>query len=382
MKHAKTIYRNGKNAEERNSAPTAQAVGRVRPLDKKAKGRRRNTQGQKQVCTANDVTNAFLTMQFLPRLQEIDEVQNCDKSKMEREFYTSLSNICEKFEIKLPDFRDLPFPYNISESLSALRFVLKRNNKDWKEVRLIFDNNSTYFAKKERYDTGMTLYYIPVIPLYTLLHKKETFSVGKLMLSVYGYLYQILQLPYYRNDGCYLNGTYEMLENWIAEDGADEETIDENLEVKEIGDFMKQKLSDPKILNSFGRLINNFKPKNDFDTKCFKIAKEFYALYKTFPHERMERKYYPLHLREESDYRERTVMMDDYISFCASIKGNLFESLIESVNAELQEYDEIDEPTIFVPYDGRLIEGNNFDFEISVFERLNKLIELWQESIY
>lgn len=382
MDHAKTISRNGKITEKRNSASTAQAVEQFRQLDEQTKGCRGNPQGQEKVCTSYDVANAFLKMQFPKRLHEIEEVQDNDKLKMEREFYKSLSNIIKKFELEIQDFRNIPFPYNISESLKALRLGLMNNKEDWKDVRLIHANNSTYFAREERYCTGMTLYYIPVIPLYTLLQSKKTETVGNLLLSVYAYLYHVLHIPYYRGNDCYLNHTYQVLDDWIVDDGADEETIEDNNEAKKIGDCMKVKIKDPINLRYFGRRIKNFKPKNDFDGLSFRVAKEFFELFQNYPNVPIYRKFYPLRFRDESDDYERTVMLDDYISFCASIKGNLFDSLIETVNSDLQEYGEIDEPTIFIPYDGRKIDENNFDFERAVFRSLDNLIRLWQESIY
>lgn len=382
MDDAKTISRNSKTAEKRNSASTAQAVGKFCQMDEQTKGCRGNPQGQEKVCTSYDVANTFLKMQFPKRLHEIEEVQDCDNLKMEREFYKSLSYIVKKFELRLQDFRNIPFPYNISESLKALRLGLKNNKEDWKDVRLIHANNSTYFAREERYCTGMTLYYIPVIPLYTLLQSKKTATVGNLLLSVYAYLYHVLHIPYYRGNDCYLNNTYQVLNDWIVDDEADDETIEDNNEAKSIGDYMKEKIKDPVNLRYFGRRIKNFKVKNNFDALSFRVAKEFYDLFQNYPDVPIYRKFYPINLREETEYSERTVMLDDYISFCASIKGNLFDSLIETVNSDLQEYGEIDEPTIFIPYDGRKIEENNFDFERAVFRSLDNLIRLWQESIY
>lgn len=382
MNYANTVSRNGKTTDKKKSAPTASAVGRLRKMDKKNKGCRASTQGQEPIRTTDDVANAFLKMRFPPRLQEIEIPKDADKLKMERDFYSSLSLIAEKFELSLKDWRSIPFPYNISESLTELRGQLKKTVTDWKEVRLIHYDNSTYFAKEECYNTGMTLYYIPIIPLYTILHRKETAKISKLLLSVYAYLYQILCIPYYRNDDCYLYNIYEMLEEWYSEDEPSEGDLTEFADAEIIGDYMKEKISDPKNLRTFGQRLKTFKPANDFENRCLIIVAEFYDLFKNNPKIRIDRKYYPLRFREEPDHTERTVMLDDYVSFCSSLKGNLFDLLFQYVNEDLQEYGEIDEPVRFIPYDGREISENNFEFEKRVFDGINNLIQLWQESIY
>jgi hypothetical protein len=86
-----------------------------------------------------------------------------------------------------------------------------------------------------------------------------------------------------------------------------------------------------------------------------------------------------LRYREITDEYDRPITLDNYVSFCASITGNLFETLCDFVNNDLQECSEVDEPTRFLPIDNRKIENNNFDFETKVFDSIDNLIRLWQE---
>ncbi|WP_123862043.1 hypothetical protein [Chryseobacterium artocarpi] len=244
---------------------------------------------------------------------------------------------------------------------------------------MIHDNGSTYFAKENRFDTDMTLFYIPVIPLYTILQKKETENVGLLLLSVYAYLYQILKIPYYRNEGCYLNSLYEILEEWAENDGAEKRTLRQLKEAKEIGDLIKGLLSNPEHLKCFGKRVRTFKPKSAFDRSSLLLAERFYAIYRKYRKTSIDRNYHPMIYREEIE-DGRAVMLDDYVSFCASVKGELFNELFQTANDELQEYSSIDEPVIFVPFHSTEETAESFDFERDVFGRLNDLIILWQES--
>ena len=50
---------------------------------------------------------------------------------------------------------------------------LKSKVLDWEEIRLVQDSKKTYFVSEERYNTGSTLFYTPVCPLYRLFHDKK-----------------------------------------------------------------------------------------------------------------------------------------------------------------------------------------------------------------
>lgn len=170
-----------------------------------------------------------------------------------------------------------------------------------------------------------------------------------------------------------------MLENWVYDDGAGEEFIQQIDDAKNIGDFMIKLISDSNNLLSYPNRLKTFVAKTDFEEKCLTVATAFYELSVNYPNVRIDRKFYPLRFREETEDNERPISMDNYVSFCASIQGSLFESLCQSVNEDLQEYSEIDEPTRFIPYDNRKIKENNFDFETKVFDAIDDLIQLWQE---
>ena len=78
----------------------------------------------------------------------------------------------------------------------------------------------------------------------------------------------------------------------------------------------------------------------------------------------------------EEDEEENILSMDKYISFCADTKGFLFQNIFDSVNNELQEYGQMQEPVIIKRFNGSDITANTLSFEKSVFALIEELIDL------
>ena len=122
---------------------------------------------------------------------------------------------------------------------------LKIKTKNWEKIRLIQDKKKTYLLSEERYNTGATLYYIPIIPLYRLSKNPNYRQAVQLLQSVCSYLYHIADVPYYRKQESYLCWMYEMISDWLINDET-EDTPEYLREIKQsewIGDYVEQKYS-------------------------------------------------------------------------------------------------------------------------------------------
>lgn len=255
---------------------------------------------------------------------------------------------------------------------------LKQKVLDWEEIRLVQDSKKTYFVSEERYNTGSTLFYIPVASIYRMLHNRKRKRNAHLLLSVCAYLYHIADIPYYRQEESYLYWMYEMMNDWIEQDDYTEETAVYLAEIKQaeyIGDYMEQRIYNRINLTVFEQRINGFKTKDDFDRECLTVAKEAFALYQTYPNENIFRNAKPNGEASEEDM-ENIIGMEKYISFYADHKDWLNETLIESVNNEIQEYGQMEEPIIQKQFDGRDITANNLCFENRLFELLHRLSDI------
>ena len=358
-------------------APT---VGRVRQLDAKTKGRKPSAERQAEIRTNSNATNGILKCTFLPKLKTAQSVQACQKT--ERDFYKSLSKLAEHYSIEPMQTQDFEFPYNIVLSMWDMETKVKRTNINWEGFKLIQDSKKTYFTSEERYNTGTTLYYIPVVPLFQILKDQKRKKTAQLLLSVCSYLYHIAQIPYYRQEESYLYWLYEMMNDWVEQDEETAETETNKRELRNaeyIGDKVEQKLFNLINLKVFEKRLNRFKSVDTFDSECWKIARNAFALYTEYPSENIFRNA-TLPEKDPYDNDENEIIgMEKYISFIADTKGWLYESLSDTINNEFNEYGAMEEPTISKQFDGSEIPTANLDFENRLFDLLNDLSGLLYE---
>lgn len=203
-------YQHTQTAKTTATAPT---IGRVCPLDAKTKGCGRSTKRQTPVRTDKDVTNGILKCTFLPKLKETQTVQAHQKpNKTEKDFYQSLSQLSEYYGIEPMQTKEYGYPYNVVLAMWDMETQLRRMNVNWDNFRLIQDSEKNYLVSEERYDTSMTLFYVPVIPLFQMLKDPKRKKTAQLLVSVCCYLYHIADIPYYRQENTYLYWQYEMID--------------------------------------------------------------------------------------------------------------------------------------------------------------------------
>ena len=352
-------------------APT---VGRVRQLATKTKGRKPSAERQAEIRTNSNATNGILKCTFLPKLKTAPSVQACQKT--ERDFYKSLSKLSNHYSIEPMQTKDFEFPYKMALAMWDMENKVKRTNSNWDGFRLVKDSRKTYFISEERYNTGTTLYYIPVVPLFKMLKDPKRKKTAQLLLSVCSYLYHIAQIQYYRQEESYLYWLYEMMNDWVEQDEETEETESYKSELRNaeyIGDRIEQKLFNRTNLKVFEQRLNRFKSVDMFDKECWQVACNAFALCTEYPNTTI---FSNATLPEKDPYdndENEIIGMEKYISFIADTKGWLYESLSDTINNEFNEYGAMEEPTISKRFDGSEIPTANLDFENRLFGLLNDL---------
>ena len=190
MDYAQT-YHIGNNQATRTKKTKAvvQTAQRVRPMDAKTQRCERSSKRQTQVSTCGNVANGFLKTSFLPRLKETETPQACmETAKMHKDFYKSLSLLAEHYNIEPMQTNQFDYPYNMALAIRDIEEKLKQSVLNWQEIRLVQDSKQTYFISEEKYNTGATLYYIPIEPLYQMLHDPKRKRNAQLLISVCSYL--------------------------------------------------------------------------------------------------------------------------------------------------------------------------------------------------
>ncbi|MDV3742483.1 hypothetical protein CMU17_17645 [Elizabethkingia anophelis] len=359
-------------------APT---VGRVRQLATKTKGRKPSAERQAEIRTNSNATNGILKCTFLPKLKTAQSVQACQKT--ERDFYKSLSKLAEHYSIEPMQTKNFEFPYNITLAMWDMETKVKRTNINWNSFKLVQDSKKTYFTSEERYNTGTTLYYIPIIPLFKMLKDPKRKKTAKLLISVCSYLYHIADVPYYRQKDSYLYWQYEMHKDWVEQDEETDETEAYKRELRNaeyIGDKIEQKLFNRSNLRVFEQRLNRFISVDMFDRECHEVSCNAFALFTEYPNASIFRN---APISEEDpyndDYENEAIGMEKYISFISDTRGWLYESLSDTINNEFNEYGAMEEPTISKQFDGSEIPTANLDFENRLFDLLNDLSGLLYE---
>ncbi len=367
------------NAPKAKAKKTIQAVGRVHNMGTKDKRCTRNKQGQTEVSTTTNVANGFLRTTFLPKLEAMKTVQPATEvEKIETDFYCSLCAVARHYNGFEPmDTRMFDYPYNIALSVWEVENHLKRNTKNWNCLRLVQDDKGkTFFISEEQYNTGTTLFYIPVIPLYKMLKESKTKRAARLLLSVFAYLYHVADIPYYRQEDAYLYWQYEMISDWIEQD--DEAELDSRKEELKIaqwcGEKIEQKIFNRKNLDLFAERIKAFKPKNNFERECLHVAKEMFALYTVYPTTTVFQN--AKYIQDDEEQEDEVIAMRKYISFIADAKGWLYETIAESVNNEFNECGTTEEPTIVKEFNGTAITDYSLEFENRLFPLIGDLCYL------
>ncbi|MDW8549411.1 hypothetical protein NG800_010850 [Epilithonimonas ginsengisoli] len=378
-----------KTIRRQRTKKTVSTVKSIFRMDEAGKRQFRDSAGQTAVSSDSTSSNGFLKIRFLPKMMISENTEVCENSKnakkTERDFFKSLNQLTKHYNIDQLPVGNFKYPYNIALSIWHTAKMLRENKPHFNSLQLVQDNDERYLISEERYNTSTTLFYIPVIPLYHLLKNKTRKKSAQLLLSVCSYLYKNADIPYYRQQGSYLYWNYEMLSDWLSDD----EEIDENhiirkelLQAEMIGDYMEQKISNDKNLEIFMERINTFKPTDDFDRKCFQIAKSTFELYSDYPNESIFRNahFNNLSMKEtiyvSEDDEEKVITMDKYISFFANDYGSVYQNLVDGINNEFNEYAELQEPVIIKTFNGKSLDNVNLDFEDRLFRIVTDLINI------
>jgi len=312
----------------------------------------------------------FLRHTFLPLYADTGKALP-DKEITEQTYFDSLASLQSQYGIKTMDVGQKAYPYNLLLSAWDSDRKIKKLQPS---VDIHIRGGRFAMPTDKRLDTGHTLYYIPVKPLYVLMCSKGSRNkkVSQLLLSVFSYLHLKASVPFYTDNDCFIKWQYETLKDWIEEDT--EEDNDENLyemnEAFRYGSIIKNEICLDSHLSCFGKRLAEFKTIKKTDNDLVKMARGFYDLWCQYPTSNIFSHLIPHLTEDEND----VLRMEQYISFVADLEGNLCESLIDMINNTFNECSQIDEPVTLTVFgkDGQQSE-DSFDYEQRLFELMDDL---------
>ncbi|WP_233431406.1 hypothetical protein [Flavobacterium tructae] len=331
MNYAKT-HPVGQNAAARakKTKATARTAQRFYGLDAETQRRPRGAERQTQASACGDASDGFLKVSFLPKLEQSKALRACqENAKMQEDFYASLDRVAKHYDIAPMPARHFEYPYNTALALWDLQEKLKKSVGNFSELRVLQESGKTYLLSEEKINTGTTLYYIPVEPIYQMLRDPKRKKNAQLLLSVCSYLYHSADIPYYREQGSYLYWLYEMHRDWTEQDKDREENqkyVREFDKSEMIGNCIEQKIFNRMNLDVFEKRLHCFKSRDGFDSQCRDTARKAFGLYIDYPNESIFRNA-PISEGYEEQTENEGIGMEKYISFISDTKGWLYESI-------------------------------------------------------
>jgi hypothetical protein len=389
MDYATTHHHRGSHARRKTAAVTLQKARGIRGVYAASQRRRRGTTGYLATCPGSTATDGFLRAVFPATLKENKTLRDCrEQQRIGEGFRASFAQLTAHYGIALPLPEDFRYPETIKIYLPLLKDRLKGEVKDFYGLRFVKGKETAFLVSEERYSTGQSLYYIPILPLYKMLRDKAHRKAATLLLSIGAWLYRIVDVPYYRQECSYLHYQYEMIGDWVEQDTDNdyaEDEIQDILAATTLGDVMEQKLRHPANLDRFAKRLARFRAEDTLDSKCLAVATEAHALFVEYPQESLFRNEPQRQEEKEKEedededdggyYDNETITMDKYVSFSADTEGWLFDTLADTVNNEFNECGEVEEPRLLKCFDGTPVTGS-FDFERRVFDLMDRLCDI------
>lgn len=327
------------------SAPTARTLrAEFRPYARSYRDQKRSA----KTCTTEPCGNGFLNFAFTPMVKDIpEELRN--RKKTEKDFFTSVENLCKLYGICVDRCDSAPYPQNITITFKALNEKLGAIDQEIALNLMSWEDKTACLATSKKYDTSMTLFYLPVEPLFKLLGDRQRKPTAELLLSVCAYLYQTAGISYHTEDSSYLSYIYSMVEEWNLEPEYFEQEGEQELFFREIsyirksGEQLLRKISDPRHLKALKKRCDKFQPSGETEEKLKNIAERVCRLMLDYPDRSIMDSIYSGAFALDSD-GDGLIGADQYISFFWSSSDCLYDQLMDSVNAELNEIGSIDEP--------------------------------------
>lgn len=330
--------------------------------------------------TTIHVADAFIKQSFGP-VTSVNIPARSTIKKIERSFFNSLVNLANLYQFEPLIITGKKYPFNIREAFNDAQKKLSQIASDTNLIILHEMGELPILATLKEFDTGLTLYYIPLDALWKL-HKNRNKAAFLLLLSIYAYLYQYAGMSLC-TEYHYVYDTYEMMKQSYTdnEDGQELDDFREAMQafslIERASPIFNREIRNTQNLYEFEYRLNSFEPRCDFETNLHGIATRFLALSKQYTAKKFAETNCSEFLYPGEEDRG---FLDQYFAFCWNTDGWLMHQLIEWANCDLQEKTHFDLPYTVQKFDSRQYEpSHDFSFHDTLINLLNDLSDILNE---
>jgi len=350
-------------------------------------GCRRSAERQAAIRSEGTAAYGFLRCAFLPHWT--GKAQSSTDPSEEHDFYASYTLLCSHYNLSPMETRSLGYPYGKAVALWAVEGLLKGRKEIIEITEVRTASQKLCLQAKETYNTGNTLYYIPLMPLHALLQDYKTKRAAQLLLAACCYLYQVAGIPCYTDEDSYLFWQYGMIREWVEDDpeGWEQDSYNANRSqlnaAEHIGNLMLRRMRNSQNLNRLAVAVREFAPLDRFGCDCLAVAEKVLRLWQDYPqgHLYCHADREVMHGDDDNNEGE-CIMMDKYIGFCAATEGWLYHTLAECVNNEFNECSDIQQPVLTRTFDGRAQDADSLDFDCRLFGLIDELCYILNTTDY
>jgi hypothetical protein len=269
-----------------------EATSKTRSAGRSVRTKKRRSSSQSQPATQRTGAAAgtgFLNQHYWPVTDDLPGLIT-DQQKIEREFFTSLSYLSAVYGFTPADTSGFPYPYNISAAYQEVNRRLA--TEDIITIIARNDDGEVCLATLKSAGTGRLLYYLPVRPLFAILRNRRNRKRRGLFLSLYYYLFRLLQLPHYYYTNSFIEQQYDYIDCWYEDDvDEDGKPLQERLEtdtyvkmVRHFGKRLVKTCSHRFHVDHWQERNRLFKPKDDLDILLQDLSCDAHRFYLTHPH--------------------------------------------------------------------------------------------------
>ena len=330
--------------------------------------------------------DGFLKHRFLPLCEPSLYVP--DEETVTGGFFQSLGYLCRHYRIEPMDVSALAYPANVLLATWQLRRQFKKQGRHRQLQVVEQDNGEVQLKVTETLDTGNTLFYIPVIPLYHWHNKRQNRKTAELLLGVCAYFFYEAGVPYFRDPDTYMEGNYAMMQDWVDDDCGDMDSDDLNRHQSDLnriyhyGDRMERRVKSKTNLKKLAERVAVFTPANEFQAEVKNLAERTLRVWAQYPNRNIyQNEHHPDFDEEDFDDDYYNFLhMHEYVGFIGEASSALYDSMMDMINNDLNERSKILEPQVSTVFDTlQMPYQDSLGYEQEAFDLISELCTLLNE---